>query len=163
MKKWIVGFVLVFLFMNTNILAQQRLEPGKMHYLIMTKPNNIFYRDTIYRGSKEFMQLFYRTRDQQLIDLYQKHQSNKISGQILGVVGTFATIIGIGKISSADQKGLGWALAGGGFATVLTSGYLLMQGQKNLLMAVTLFNQRHNKAALGIGISNQQAGLVYKF
>lgn len=163
MKKWIVGFLLVFLVSENDVFAQQRLEPGKMHYLISVKPNNILYRDTIYRGSKEFMQLFYRTRDQQLIDLYQKHQSNKISGQILGVVGTFATIIGIGKISSVDQKGLGWILAGGGFASVLTSGYLLMQGQKNLLMAVTLFNQRHNKAALGIGVSNQQAGLVYKF
>lgn len=163
MKKWIVVVFVVFLVSENDVFGQQRLEPGKMHYLITTKPNNILYRDTIYRGSKEFMQLFYRTRDQQLIDLYQKHQSNKIAGQVLGVVGTFATIIGIGKISSVDQKGLGWALAGGGFVSVLTSGYLLMQGQKNLAMAVTLFNQRHNKAALGIGVSNQQAGLVYKF
>lgn len=143
--------------------AQQRLEPGRMHYITNPKPNSILYRDTLYRGSKEFMQLFYRTRDQQLISLYQKHQTNKITGQVLGVVGSFAMIFGISRVSSDDQKGLGWALIGGGFASTLTSGFLIMESQRQLNMAVTLFNQRHNKALLGIGITQQQAGLVYKF
>jgi len=109
------------------------------------------------------MQLFYRTRDQELIRLYGKHQSNKITGQVLGVVGSFALIFGISRVSSDDQKGLGWALIGGGFASTLTSGYLLMQSQRHLQSAVILFNQRHNKASLGIGLAQQQAGLVYKF
>lgn len=143
--------------------AQQRLEPGSMHYITNPKPNSIFYRDTLYRGSKEFMQLFYRTRDQQIIQLYEKHQSNKITGQVLGVVGSFALIFGISRVSSEDQKGLGWALIGGGFASTLTSGYLILQSQRHLYSAVTLFNQRHNKASLGIGLAQQQAGLVYKF
>ncbi len=42
-------------------------------------------------------------------------------------------------------------------------GYLTLQGQKNLALAVTLFNQRHNKAVLGVGVAPQQAGFVYKF
>lgn len=155
--------LLLFALICSFAHAQERLDPGKMHYIISTKPNNILYRDTLYRGSKEFMQVFYRTRDQQLIDLYQRHQSNKISGQVLGVVGSLATIFGISRVSSADQKGLGWALLGGGFASMMTSGYLLLQGQKNLALAVTLFNQRHNKTALGLGLAPQQAGFVYKF
>lgn len=163
-KKMLRFTALVFfIFLSSFLHAQQRIEPGQMHYLITTKPNNILYRDTLYRGSKEFMQLFYRTRDQQLIDLYLKHQSNKVSGQVLGVVGSLATIFGISRISSADQKGAGWALLGGGFASMITSGYLLLQGQKNLALAVTLFNQRYNKTALQLGISQQQAGIVFKF
>ncbi len=147
-----------------GVSAQQRLESGRMSYITNPKPNSILYRDTLYRGSNEFMQLFYRTHDQQLIDLYQKHQSNKIAGNILGVVGSFAMIFGISRLSSDNhQKSVGWALIGGGFASTLTSGYLLMQSQRNLNTAVILFNQRHNKASLGIGIAQQQAGLVYKF
>lgn len=135
-----------------------------MHYIINPKPNSIIYRDTLYRGSKEFMQLFYRNNDTQLMELYRKHQSNKISGQVLGIVGSFALIIGIGRVSSdTKDKGVGWALIGGGFVSTLTSGYLLVQSQRNLNTAVTLFNQRYNKASLGIGISQQQAGFVYNF
>lgn len=135
-----------------------------MHYIINPKPNSIIYRDTLYRGSKEFMQLFYRNNDTQLMELYRKHQSNKISGQVLGIVGSFALIIGIGRVSSDNKdKGVGWALIGGGFVSTLTSGYLLVQSQRNLNTAVTLFNQRYNKTSLGIGISQQQAGFVYNF
>jgi hypothetical protein len=156
-------FCFLALLFIQRLVAQQRLEPGRMHYITNPKPNSIFYRDTLYRGSKEFMGLFYRTRDQQIINLYEKHQSNKITGQVLGVVGSFALIFGISRVSSDDQKGLGWALIGGGFASTLTSGYLLIQSQRHLNTAVTLFNQRHNKASLGIGFSQQQAGFVYKF
>lgn len=157
-------FCLLAVLFIQNVSAQQRLEPGRMHYITNPKPNSIFYRDTLYRGSKEFMGLFYRTRDEELIRLYEKHQSNKITGQVLGVVGSFAMIFGISRVSSNDQqKGLGWALIGGGFASTLTSGYLIMQSQRQLQSAVILFNQRHNKASLGIGLAQQQAGLVYKF
>jgi hypothetical protein len=157
-------FVLLGMVFFQGLSAQQRLEPGRMHFITNPKPNSIFYRDTLYRGSKEFMQLFYRTRDQQLIDLYEKHQSNKIAGQVLGVVGSFAMIFGISRVSSNDnQKGLGWGLIGGGFVATITSGALILQGQRHLHTAVTLFNQRHNKASLGIGLADKQAGLVYKF
>ncbi|TDO28117.1 hypothetical protein [Sediminibacterium goheungense] len=159
-----IVFVLFGLLFFQGLSAQQRLEPGRMHYLTNPKPNSILYRDTLYRGSKEFMQLFYRTRDQQLIDLYEKHQSNKITGQVLGVVGSFALIFGISRVSSNDnQKGLGWGLIGGGFVATITSGALILQSQRQLYTAVTLFNQRHNKASLGIGLADKQAGLVYKF
>ena len=151
-----------FVLISSFSQAQQRLEPGQMHYIINPKPNNIFYRDTLYQGSKQFMQLFYRTRDQQLIDLYLKHQSNKVAGQILGVAGSFAMIFGIRNLSDENKKGTGWAMIGGGFASLVTGGYLTLQGQKNLALAVTLFNQRHNKAVLGVGVAPQQAGFVYK-
>jgi len=156
-------FCFLVLLIVQDLSAQQKLEPGRMHYITNPKPNSIFYRDTLYRGSKEFFQLFYRTRDQELISLYEKHQSNKITGQVLGVVGSFALIFGISSLSSDNQKSLGWAMIGGGFASTLTSGYLLMQSQRNLNTAVILFNQRHNKASLGIGLAQQQAGFVYKF
>ncbi|MFW2476437.1 MAG: hypothetical protein ACN4EP_05960 [Sediminibacterium sp.] len=159
----LIGFLLAVLLVQ-GLSAQQRITPGQMHYIINPKPNSIIYRDTLYRGSKEFMQLFYRNNDTQLMELYRKHQSNKISGQVLGIVGSFALIIGIGRVSSDNKdKGVGWALIGGGFVSTLTSGYLLVQSQRNLNTAVTLFNQRYNKASLGIGISQQQAGFVYNF
>ncbi len=159
----LIGFLLAVLLVQ-GLSAQQRITPGQMHYIINPKPNSIIYRDTLYRGSKEFMQLFYRNNDTQLMELYRKHQSNKISGQVLGIVGSFALIIGIGRVSSDNKdKGVGWALIGGGFVSTLTSGYLLVQSQRNLNTAVTLFNQRYNKTSLGIGISQQQAGFVYNF
>ena len=152
-----------FILISSFVQAQQRLEPGQMQYIINPKPNNTLYRDTLYKGSKQFMQLFYRTRDQQIIDLYLKHQSNKVTGQILGLAGTFAIIFGVRNLSEENKKGTGWAMIGGGFASLMTGGYLTLQGQKNLALAVTLFNQRHNKAVLGVGVAQQQAGFVYKF
>jgi hypothetical protein len=156
-------FISSFLLICSFAQSQQRLDPGQMQYIINPKPNNILYRDTLYRGSKQFMHLFYRTHDQQIIGLYQKHQSNKVAGQILGLAGSFAIIFGVGNLSDENRKGSGWALIGGGFASLMTGGYLSLQGQRNLALAVTLFNQRHNKAVLGVGVSQQQAGFVYKF
>jgi hypothetical protein len=156
----ILLFLLSFSFSYAG--AQQRLDPKGMTYLIAPKPNVIVYHDSVFNGVKEFRSLFYRYRDIELINYVEKHQANKITGQILGVVGTVATIIGVGKLST-DQKGLGWALIGGGFATSITGGYLLLMGQRNLATAVTLFNQRYHRASLGIGVSGNAAGLVYKF
>jgi hypothetical protein len=143
--------------------AQQRLDPKSMNYIIAPKPNTIIYHDSLFSGSKQFEQLFYRTEDQQLIRLVEKHQSNKISGQVLGLIGTIGTIVGIGQLSGKDNKGLAWGLIGGGFAMTLTGGYLTLMGQRNLQMAVTLFNQRHHQASLGMGVSNRSVGLVYQF
>lgn len=143
--------------------AQQRLEPKGMNYIVAAKPNSIIYHDTLFSGSKQFKYLFYRTQDQQLIRLVEKHQSNKITGQVLGLIGTIGTIAGIRQLSRSDNKGMAWGLIGGGFAMTLTGGYLTLMGQRNLQMAVTLFNQRHNQASLGIGVANRSAGLVYQF
>lgn len=161
------GFFLMLLFAGTTCFsanAQQKIEQGKMNYFVNPKPNTIIYHDTIFTGKKQFEHLFYRTQNSELIRLLEKHQSNKVAGQILGIVGSVATILGIKKLTSGDaDKGSGWVLLGGGFATTLTGGYLTFMGQKNLLMVVTLFNQQNNRAALGIGIADNRAGLVYKF
>ncbi len=162
MKK--IGYLLlVFVIIGFSAGAQQKLNGKGMSYVIMTKPNVIIYNDTLYNGSKQFSQLFYRTGNTELLYLYQKHQSNKIVGQILSVSGLLCTVIGISYLSAPDKKGLGWALLGGGFATTLTGGYLTLMGQRNLQMAVSLFNQKYNGASLGIGVSNSSAGLVYQF
>jgi hypothetical protein len=162
--KEIVFLTGIFLLTGLSSNAQQRIDPKGMSYLVSPKPNTIIFHDTVYSGKKQFEYLFYRTHDQELINLFEKHQSNKIAGQVLGIAGTVATIFGISKLSgSSSEKGLGWGLLGGGFAATLTGGYLTLMGQRNLLMAVTLFNQRYHLAALGVGVSNNQVGLVYKF
>jgi len=129
----------------------------------MPKPNNIIFHDTVFTGSRQFKELFYRTNNSELISYYKKHQSNKITGQITGFIGTIVMVIGIHNISSDDHKGLGWALAGGGLAATIAGGYLSFKGQQNLQMAVDLFNQKYHLASLGIGVSQNAAGLVYKF
>ncbi len=144
--------------------AQQKMEPGGMHYFFNPKPNTIIYHDTIFTGKKQFEQLFYRTGDINLIRLVEKHQSNKIAGQAIGFIGAVAIFAGIRKLSSSDNnKSNGWAMIGGGFAASLASGYLILMGQKNLEMAVILFNRQSHKAALGLGVADKQAGLVFKF
>ena len=161
MKK-ICILLLVVMAASKSSFAQQRIEPGLMNYIVGAKPNNIIYRDTLYKGSAQFMRLFARTRDEELMRLYRKHQSNKITGQALGLVGTVAIIVGVGQISR-DNSSVGWGLVGGGFAATLGGGYLTLMGQKNLAMAVTLFNQRYSRASIGIGVSDNAAGLVVKF
>ncbi|MEO8173521.1 MAG: hypothetical protein ABI581_10575 [Sediminibacterium sp.] len=163
MRKAIYFFTFLGLLITYSAKAQQRLDPKGMTYFISQKPNTIIYHDSIFTGSKQFKYLFYRTSDTELISYYKRHQSNKITGQILGFAGTIMTIIGIRNIGSDDHKSLGWALAGGGFATTLFGGYLSFKGMQNLQTAVTLFNQRYHGASLSIGISNNTAGLVYKF
>ena len=150
--------------MGTFVNAQRRIDPKEMNYVISSKPNNIIYHDTLYSGKKQFEGLFYRTRDPQLIQLLEKHQSNKVAGQLLGFVGTIATIAGIKRLSGDNaDKGAGWALIGGGLATTIAGGYFSLMGQRNLQMAVTLFNKKYHQAAIGIGFSEKNAGLVYNF
>jgi hypothetical protein len=163
MKSAIYFCTFLFLLLSVSSHAQQRLNPKGMTYLIMQKPNNIVYHDTVFTGSRQFRDLFFRTQDQELLMYYEKHQSNKITGQVLGFVGTITLFIGIRTLSDDNRKGLGWGLIGGGFATALAGGYLTMKGQQNLQMAVTLFNRKYHQAALGIGVADNTAGLVYKF
>ncbi|NCI46030.1 hypothetical protein [Sediminibacterium soli] len=141
--------------------AQQRIDTRKMSFIPGLKPNNILYNDTLYMGSRQFMSLFYRTRDQEIIYYYRKHQSNKIAGNILGVTGTLATLVGLAIVS--DNSGTGWALAGAGFASTLAGGYLLVRGQQNLQTAVILFNNKYNNATLNLGLGEKRAGLTFNF
>jgi hypothetical protein len=161
--KRILALILLGCIGYTGAKAQQTIDRTKMTYLIGVKPNNIIYHDTLYSGSKQFMPLFYRSRDPELILYYKRHQSNKIAGQVLGITGTIATVIGVGMVSSGNNKGTGWVVLGTGFATALTGGYLIFKGQQNLLNAVVLFNQRYNRSSVGIGVGDRQAGLVLKF
>lgn len=161
--KGIIVLTGILCIITVSVNAQQRIERGAMNYIIGLKPNNIIYHDSLFRGRAQFEQLFYRTRNPDLMGLLQKHQSNKVAGQLMGIAGTVATIFGISMISSAANKGTGWLLIGGGFATTLTGGYLTVMGQKNLQMAVTLFNHQYNGASIGIGVSNNSTGLVFKW
>lgn len=162
MKK-IFGILFCSMLYITNAQAQQPVNTKGMTYILLPKPNNIIYHDTVYTGVRQFSSLFYRTRNPELIALLDRHQSNKIAGQVCSFAGTIATIIGVSYLSSADQKGLGWGLIGGGFAATLTGGYLLLQGQRNLQMAVSLFNQKNTRVSLGLGTGVHTAGLVYQF
>jgi hypothetical protein len=157
---FVTAFLLLVCFSSAE--AQRRMDPKGMTYLVTNKPNVIIYHDSVFNGVKEFRSLFYRYNDFELIGYVAKHQSNKVAGQVLGIVGSIATIVGAGQLSS-DKKGLAWGLIGGGFLTSITGGYLVLMGQRNLATAVTLFNQRYRLASLGIGVSGGAAGLVYKF
>ncbi len=158
-----IFFLSFLLITGFSVKAQQKIDTGGMTYFVNPKPNTIIYHDTIFTGKKQFEQLFYRTGDINLVRLVEKHQSNKIAGQVLGFAGTLATIMGIRKLSSSDDnKNSGWAIIGGGLAVTITGGYLTLMGQKNLQMAVILFNKQNHTAAFGLGVADKQAGLVFK-
>lgn len=162
MKKILI-LVLIATGISFASSAQQRMVPG-MNYIFNPKPNSILYHDTLFRGSAQFQQLFYRHGDIRLINYYEKHQANKIAGQVLGLAGTIASVIGISVVSSSgNNKGVGWGLVGGGFAATLTGGYLTLMSQRNLQMAVILFNAENHRAAVGIGVADKKTGLVFNF
>lgn len=161
MKK-IILIVFTVLTVSVGLHAQQRVMPGGMNYLFGMKPNNVLYHDTLYRGTREFAPLLQRTNDPEILRLYHKHQAKKIAGNLLGLAGTVATIIGLGNISG-DNKGNAWLIGGTGFAAALTGGYLIFKGQQHLQSAVDIFNSRYNRASLSLGAGDRQAGLVLKF
>ena len=164
MMKRIMILVLLTAGLQTLSYAQQKLDPRGMNYIFNPKPNSIIYHDTLFRGAPQFQQLFYRHGDIRLIELYERHRSNKIAGQVFGVAGAIATLIGVSVVSSSGgDKGAGWALLGGGFAATLTGGYLTLMSQRNLQMAVALFNSQGHRAAVGIGVGDKRTGLVFKF
>lgn len=157
-----IAFVILLSVLGYSSQAQQRIDTRQMNFLPGAKPNNILYHDTLYMGSKQFMSLFYRTRDPEIIHYYQKHQSNKIAGNVLGMLGSVSTIVGL-AILSDDSGGARWAVAGGGIAATLIGGYLIVKGQQNLLTAVMLFNNKYNRTTLNIGLGNNRAGLAFNF
>lgn len=163
MNKWIL--IIVFnLFAVGKLCAQQKMNPRLMNYLPNLKPNTIVYRDTVYSGYPAFRDLFLRTGDKEMQQYLRKHQTQKILGQVLGLTGSFVLVFGVGELTrSGGNHTMGWILAGSGFAAAVTGGYLAMSSQKNLQMAVTLFNDRYRSTALGIGTGYHQAGLVYQF
>lgn len=146
--------------------AQQLILPHQLNYFINPKPNTLLYNDTLYRGAREFKGLFYKTGNLQLIHYYQKHQQNKIWGNVLGILGAGMMGAGVG-LASNHHSGLGWTFIGGGFCTTVVGGYLIASGQKNLILAVDLFNklshQQLPKVQAGIGFSGSSAGLVINF
>lgn len=155
--------ILFFLLLGTScIYAQQALVPGKMNYTIMTRPNNIIFNDTIYKGSTQFKQLFYRSGNGEIIGAYQRHQTNKITGQVLNFAGAITLLIGVNQFSS--NSGTAWSLIGAGFLSSLAGGYFNLIGQRHLLTAVDLFNQQYNqKQTVSLGVGNQSLGLVVKW
>lgn len=155
-------FLLTIFLMSKFTNAQQALPAGKMNYTIMSKPNNIVYNDSIFKGSAQFKQLFFRTGNPEIIFAYQKHQSNKIAGQVLSFTGAMAILAGVSNLSGST-KGLGWGLIGGGFLSSVAGGYFTLLGQNHLLYAVDLFNQKNIKPTVSLGLGKQSAGLVYKF
>jgi len=159
-QKFLV--VLICIFVVHLGVAQQPLPRGKMSFTAMTKPNNIVYNDSIYKGSTQFKQLFYRTGNPEVIHSFQKHQSNKITGQVLNFAGAITLISGFSYLSG-NTKGLGWTLIGAGFAASIAGGYFTFVGQNHLLTAVDLFNQQYKKSTVSLGLGPQSAGLVYKF
>ena len=161
--KRIFYVTLVLIICSLKVSAQQKIYDKQLNWVYANHPNLLIYRDTVYKGAKEFKTLFYRTDDKELWKLYDKHQSNKIWGNILNTVGALSTTAGVIVLSSHDDKTAGWLLIGGGIGCMATGSYLILQGQKNLLKAVLLFNQKYNKPSLGLGVGQQQAGLVYKF
>jgi len=128
----------------------------------MTRPNNIIFNDTIYKGSAQFKQLFYRSGNGEIIGAYQRHQSNKIAGQALNFAGAVTLLIGVNQFSSNSSTA--WSLIGAGFLSSLAGGYFNLMGQRHLLTAVDLFNQQYNKKqTVSLGVGNQSLGLVVKW
>lgn len=161
MKKLIISLMLFCCFI-INAQAQQPLPAGKMSYTIMTKPNNIIYNDSIFKGSNQFKHLFFRTGNPELIQLYQLHQSNKIAGQAFNFMGAIALVAGISNLSG-NTKGLGWGLIGSGFLASVAGGYFALKSQQHLMSAVEMFNQRYKKSTVSLGLGQQSLGVVYKF
>lgn len=161
--KYAILFFFVLLSFVARLSAQQALLPGKMNYTMMTKPNNIIYNDTIYKGSAQFKQLFYRSGNGEIIGSYQKHQSNKITGQIFNFAGAITLLIGVNQFSS-NNSGTAWTLISAGFLSSVAGGYFNLLGQRHLLTAVDLFNQQYNKRqTVSVGVGNQSLGLVVKW
>ena len=162
MKKII--FILSVI-ITLQVKAQQAIDSKKMNYIINLRPNNILYHDTLYRGAAAYKDLFYRTGDNELMVLYQKHQSNKIIGGIASVVGAFTTGFGVAYATSNNNtyKSSGWIVAGSGFVCTIVGGYLTLVSQQSMMKAVNLFNSKYNKATVSVGFTANGGGIALNF
>ncbi len=159
----VICLLLALGFLNSTT-AQLPIKRNQMTYFQTRKPNSIIYDDTLYRGSREFKKLFYRTNDVVLKSLYQHHQSNKIWGGFLGTTGTIAITTGLyfagGDRQQINRKG-GWMILGGGLVSTILGGYLINRSNDNLAFAVQWFNHRHakTKTTASIGMADNGIGL----
>ena len=146
-----------FLVLSYFAVAQQPLPQKQMSYLSTAKPNSIFYNDTFYNGSREYRKLFYRTNDPQLIQLYKKHQVDKILGFVLSTTGFISLTAGTIYASSYHpniSRGVGWGMVGTGVVAAIAGTYLTTQSVNDLLVADYLFNKRYGNPKAAVGISN---------
>ena len=67
--KGIIGMMGLLCLMFFSVQAQQKIEKNAMNYVIGLKPNNLMYHDTLFSGTAQFEQLFYRANNQDLSDL----------------------------------------------------------------------------------------------
>ena len=158
-------FILTILLLTFSANAQTKLPPKQMTYLSTSKPNSIFYNDTFYSGSKEFKQLFFRTKDAQLIELYKKHQVEKIFGSAMGTAGSLALAVGViyaGGNHNRISRGAGWAIAGSGLVTSIVGSYISTEATSDLILATYLFNKRYANPKTAIGISSNGLSFVVK-
>ncbi len=156
-------FLLTFLVSSSYTIAQQKLFPGKMTPIFENKPNAIFFNDTLYKGAKQFKNLFYRTGDALIIDEYKRHQSQKIIGNTIATIGSLAIIIGIRAASQKNgsiNQGTGWALIGGGLITSIGGGLFITNANRHLYAATQIFNNKYTKTTAGIALTNNGVGLV---
>ena len=143
--------------------AQQPLPQKKMTFLSTAKPNSIFYNDTFYNGSKAYRNLFYRTKDPQLIHFYKKHQFDKIVGFALNTAGIISLTAGTIYASSTHpniSRSVGWGLVGVGIVSAISGSYLTTQSVNDLLIATYLFNNRYGKPKTAIGVSGSGLSFV---
>lgn len=136
MKFWKLALIIILISCSKSLFAQERVDHRKMNYFTNPKPNSILYNDTLYKGSAQFSRLFYRTHDIVLIDLYQRHQSNKLWGTALGLVGSITTTIGVimatAYNNNVNNNTAGWITAGSGLACSIFGAHLVQSGQKKL-------------------------------
>ena len=134
-----------------------------MTFLSTAKPNSIFYNDTFYNGSSAYRKLFYATNDPNLIQLYKKHQVNKLVGAVLSTTGLISLTAGTIYASSFHpniSRGAGWGMVGTGLVAAITGTYLTTQSVNDLLVATYLFNKRYGNPKAAIGISGEGLSFV---
>lgn len=159
------GLVIILLCFFVCANAQIRVFPKQMSYISTSKPNSIFYNDTLYNGSKAFRKLFLNTKDPQIIELYHRHQVNKVLGSALGTVGSIALTAGCIYASGNHpniSRGAGWTMIGTGLITAITGGILIKRATSNLLFATYFFNKRYANSKASIGISGDGVSFVVK-
>ena len=145
--------------------SQQYLPPKEMSLIQSNKVNSIFYKDTLYKGSKQFKPLLYNTHDVQIIKFYRDHQFHKIAGNALSITGSLALTAGC-YYASGDRANInrttGWLMAGSGLFIAFAGGYLINASTNDLLLAIYIFNRRYAPHKTSIHLSGTGVGLTVK-
>lgn len=155
----------ILLFFITFSSAQRSINAKQMIFFATPKPNTIIFNDTLYNGSTAYKQLFLRTNDKVLIELYKRSQTNKIVGSAMGTIGSLALTAGVIYASSNHpniSRGTGWAIAGTGLVTAITGGYLLTRATSNLVLATYLFNKKYTSSKTTLEFSGNALTFVVK-